>query len=236
MRDPANPLLQTARSIAPGSVALDIGAGNGLLARIISRVDPSITVDGVEPSESGAAEARQEYRLFHNGYAEEFLAAQSDQRYDYVILNDVIEHVVDPVAFLGALREAAGASSRFLVSTPNVAYVGMRLHLMSGRFDYVDSGILERTHLRFFTLPTLLEVFRQSGFHPRRSTFLQRRIRETEFAPHSSRSKALSVARWGRDPVASTYQFLFLLEQTPGETEELVVGRHDTLGRMVVRP
>ena len=236
LADPANPLLQTARNIPSGAVVLDIGAGNGLLGRIVRALDPSITIDGVEPSEAGASQAAEQYRTFHNGYAEDFLREHPDLRYDVVVLNDVIEHLADPVAFLRGLREAVGPTASFLLSTPNVAYLGMRLHLLSGRFDYVDSGILERTHLRFFSRRTLLEVFRQSGLHARRAVYLQRRVRETEFAGGASRVSAFLLPWVGRDPMAFTYQFLFLLEQRPVRTEEAFTGRRDRFLRMVLKP
>jgi 2-polyprenyl-3-methyl-5-hydroxy-6-metoxy-1,4-benzoquinol methylase len=236
LADSANPLLQTARNIPTGAVVLDIGAGNGLLGRIVQALDPSVTIDGVEPSEAGASQAGEHYRTFHTGYAEDFLREHPDHHYDVIVLNDVIEHLPDPVAFLRELREVVGPTARFLLSTPNVAYVGMRLHLLAGRFDYVDSGILERTHLRFFSRRTLLEVFRQSGLHARRAVYLQRRVRETEFAGGAGRISAFLLPWVARDPMAFTYQFLFLLEQRPVQTEEVFTGRRDRFLRMVLKP
>lgn len=66
---------------------------------------------------------------------------------------DVIEHFAYPDEVLAALVARAKPGARFLLSTPNVAHLSVRLNLLQGRFDYVDSGILESTHLRFFTLP-----------------------------------------------------------------------------------
>lgn len=235
-RDPANPLHQTALRIPPRSLVLDVGAGNGLLGRVVQRLNDTVVIDGVEPNDAGSAIARRHYRSFHAGYAEEFLRLHPERRYDYFVLNDVIEHLVDPVALLRDLRVAGGPECRLLISTPNVAYMGMRLHLLEGQFEYVDSGILERTHLRFFTLPTALQVFQQAGFHAAQVVLMQRPIRETEFRRHSRRRNVLSVARIRRDRTAHAYQFLFLLEQRPSRMTTVAVGRKDNLLRLLVKP
>ena len=103
---------------------LDFGAGNGLLARVIRKLNASVVIDDVEPNEAGSGIASGHYRSFHEGYADEFLRLHPEHRYDYIVLNDVIGHPVDPVELLQNLREAAGTKCRLLVSMPYVAYVG----------------------------------------------------------------------------------------------------------------
>lgn len=80
---------------------------------------------------------------------------------DIVILADVIEHTTDPSRLLSIARDALSADGRLLVSVPNVANVVIRLGLLFGRFDYTDKGILDRTHLRFFTRRSFLRQVRE---------------------------------------------------------------------------
>ncbi len=99
---------------------------------------------------------------------------------DAVLLGNVIEHVVDPVAVLQAaarcLDRSASADPVVVVSVPNVAHADVRLALASGRWIYRDTGILDRTHLHFFTAERLAAVAAQAGLDvvERRSTRVPR--------------------------------------------------------------
>lgn len=87
---------------------------------------------------------------------------------DAVLLGNVIEHVADPVAVLGdaarCLDRGVGGDPIVVVSVPNVAHADVRLALASGRWTYRDTGILDRTHLHFFTADRLAAVADAAGF------------------------------------------------------------------------
>jgi 2-polyprenyl-3-methyl-5-hydroxy-6-metoxy-1,4-benzoquinol methylase len=83
--------------------------------------------------------------------------------FDAVLAGDVLEHLVDPVATLRACREVLVPGGYVVVSLPNIAHVDVALSLVAGRFPYRDEGLLDRTHLRFFTRDTIGELFDQSG-------------------------------------------------------------------------
>jgi 2-polyprenyl-3-methyl-5-hydroxy-6-metoxy-1,4-benzoquinol methylase len=87
-----------------------------------------------------------------------------DGPYDLLLFGDTLEHVPDPVAVLPALATTLRPGATLVVSTPNVANWAIRLGLLLGRFRYTDRGILDRTHLRFYTRRTLVEMTEQSGF------------------------------------------------------------------------
>jgi SAM-dependent methyltransferase len=83
--------------------------------------------------------------------------------FEAIIYGDVLEHLSDPTAVLRALDQFLAPGGAVIVSVPNVAHLWVRLSLLVGRFDYADRGILDRTHLRFFTRRTLLELLRSAG-------------------------------------------------------------------------
>jgi hypothetical protein len=83
--------------------------------------------------------------------------------YDAVVLGDILEHLPDPLAILQELVKFQPSGCLFLISVPNVANIWIRLNLLLGRFDYLDRGILDRTHLRFFTRKTLVSMVQQAG-------------------------------------------------------------------------
>jgi 2-polyprenyl-3-methyl-5-hydroxy-6-metoxy-1,4-benzoquinol methylase len=233
LADEASPLNRIASLIPDGSRVLDVGAGNGLLAQVLHASRRDIVIDGVEPSPHAAALAAPHYRRFHTGFVEELLAT-STEPYDFVVLADVIEHVADPLAFLRQLIDELRRETRFVIDTPNVAFGTVRLALLNGQFAYVDSGLLERTHLRFFTLTTLEQLVAALGLHIEKLYLLQRHLFETEIPVAHFATDTRVMMRLLRDELASTYQFLFVLGPDEVETERRAFGRRLT-GREYVR-
>ena len=75
----------------------------------------------------------------------------------------MLEHTPDPVAVLKQLREAATDDATFIISVPNVAHLAVRLMLLFGKFPKMERGILDRTHLQFFTKDTALDMLQGGG-------------------------------------------------------------------------
>lgn len=84
--------------------------------------------------------------------------------FDCIILADVLEHLEDPLSTLRRLRGYLSPKGIVVASIPNVRYYGVINMLVEGRWKYEDSGILDRTHLRFFTRKEMESLFRDAGF------------------------------------------------------------------------
>lgn len=142
------------------SKVLDVGTASGTLARMCQ--NRSLRLFGIEPNPSWAQMAAPLYEEFWvttiNDVGDELLSG-----YDAVVLGDILEHLHDPQAVLQTLVEAQPSGSLFIVSVPNIANFWIRLNLLLGRFDYTDRGILDRTHLRFFTRKTLVAMVKAAG-------------------------------------------------------------------------
>jgi 2-polyprenyl-3-methyl-5-hydroxy-6-metoxy-1,4-benzoquinol methylase len=223
LADEASPLLRIAKLIPDGSSVLDIGAGNGLLARLLHETHHNIAVDGIEPNRHAATLAAPYYRRFHVGLVEDLVEPLAE-RYDFIVLADVVEHVADPFAFLGRLTDGLPTETRIIIDTPNVAFGAVRLALLKGRFDYVDSGLLERTHLRFFTLATLEQLVAALGLNIEKLYLLQRSLLKTEIPAGDLLLDPTVVLRLLWDDLASTYQFLVVLTREAVVTERKVFG------------
>ena len=78
--------------------------------------------------------------------------------YEVLLFGDTLEHLPDPAAVLRRLRTRLAPGGHLVLSIPNVANWAMRLGLLAGHFDYTDRGILDRTHLRFYTRRTLIQM------------------------------------------------------------------------------
>jgi 2-polyprenyl-3-methyl-5-hydroxy-6-metoxy-1,4-benzoquinol methylase len=148
-----------------GARVLDVGCASGYLAEPLRRAADAAYVDGVELNASDAAVARRVCREVVEGSAEEPATyARLRGPYDAVIFGDVLEHLRDPAAALAGVRPLLAPGGVVISSIPNVAHYSIRAQLFKGSFDYADSGILDRTHLRFFTRDSLVQLFEQGGY------------------------------------------------------------------------
>lgn len=138
---------------------LDVGAAQGLLGRLL--VGSGLAIDAVEPRPAWADAARPYYRTVYTGTIE--AVALPARTYRTIVCGDVLEHTVDPVGVLRRLRHLATGDALFIVSLPNVAHLAVRLLLLVGRFPRMERGILDRTHLHFFTRDTAEELLRAAG-------------------------------------------------------------------------
>jgi 2-polyprenyl-3-methyl-5-hydroxy-6-metoxy-1,4-benzoquinol methylase len=213
LAEPSNPLHCIAEIIAPESTVLDIGAGNGLLADVIAGFNKKIAVDGIEPDPSGATIARPKYRNFYHGYADALLKEIGDGGYDYLVLADVIEHVVNPELFLSSLLAAAGDDVTIIASVPNCAFGSVRLSLLDGQFPYSNSGLLEQTHLRFFTIDTIRLLASNLGIFMQRVIKLERNLLKTELRPRLHLRDLFTFLRICSDPAASVYQYIIVFSR-----------------------
>ena len=142
------------------SRVLDVGTASGTLARMCG--DHSLRLFGVEPNPEWARLAAPLYEKIFVGSIQE---AQHDflAGYDMVVLGDVLEHVAMPEVVLKKLVDLQSPGSTFIISVPNIANAWIRLNLLIGNFDYTERGILDRTHLRFFTRKSLCAMLEQTG-------------------------------------------------------------------------
>ncbi len=132
-------------------VVLDVGCANGFLRHFLPA--PYFYLIGVERDTECVAQARQNYDEVYQADLTTELILSLSRKPQAVVLADVLEHVAEPASVLThLLRSHVLPGTRVIISLPNVAHLSVRISLLLGRFDYSDRGILDRTHLRFFTL------------------------------------------------------------------------------------
>jgi glycosyltransferase involved in cell wall biosynthesis/precorrin-6B methylase 2 len=139
---------------------LEIGTATGCLTSEVAKLGCSVT--GVEQDPEMAELARQYCRKMLVGNVETMDLSELG-RYDAVIFGDVLEHLRNPRAVLERLSRLLKPGGKILISLPNVANIWVRLNLLLGRFNYSRVGILDETHLRFFTLKTAKQLAADSG-------------------------------------------------------------------------
>jgi 2-polyprenyl-3-methyl-5-hydroxy-6-metoxy-1,4-benzoquinol methylase len=138
---------------------LDVGCANGYIAEYLRAAGRGCFVVGIERDDAAVAEATRHCdRLVVGDVEDEVVWKAVGDQFDVVIFGDILEHLRDPLSVLHRARERLTPGGMVLVSLPNIAHARVRWDLLRGRFDYADWGILDRTHLRFFTLRTGREL------------------------------------------------------------------------------
>ncbi|HEX3376012.1 MAG TPA: class I SAM-dependent methyltransferase [Candidatus Acidoferrales bacterium] len=137
---------------------LDAGTASGYLGKVW-RGDGHY-VAGIEFDAATGEKARQYYNVFEVANLENY-AFPARREFDYIVFADVLEHLRDPAAVLRRCIPCLKDSGKVIISVPNIANWIIRLSLLFGKFDYMDRGILDRTHLRFFTSRSLKQLMKE---------------------------------------------------------------------------
>lgn len=166
------PLKLTARSshdcarrmAGTGNIVLDVGCGNGYFAAELARNGNRVTgIDRLSLPELQDAFTQYLQSDLEAGLTR--VAPQLQARsFDRILLLDVLEHLQEPGRVLSECRPLLKSGGAVIVSLPNVANIAIRLQLLFGRFEYAERGILDRTHLRFFTRSTARQLLRNNGY------------------------------------------------------------------------
>jgi SAM-dependent methyltransferase len=143
---------------------LDVGCAVGALGCYLSQANRCV-VDGIEANIEAAEIARPYYRQIFtlDLESDELKGVLVDKHYDVIVCADILEHLRDPGALLMTLTPLLAPGGRFLISTPNVGHLGVIMELLDGDFRYRKEGILDATHLRFFTRQSLLRMLDEHG-------------------------------------------------------------------------
>lgn len=132
---------------------LDVGCGAGDNARLLRRMVRSAALYGITASPSEAALASEHMHTCWVADLEvDSLEFLGDLRFDCLILSHVLEHLVNPARALERLLRYVTPGGEVLIAVPNVLHWRCRARLATGHFNYEDAGVLDRTHLRFFTV------------------------------------------------------------------------------------
>lgn len=153
--------------IKPNTKILEFGPANGRLTKHLT-LEKNCIVDIVEIDENAGQVAEQYARhsiIGEEGDIEKYhwLEFYKNERYDYVIFADVLEHLYNPQMVLAKCTALLENNGSLLLSVPNIAHNSIILNLLNGEFKYTPLGLLDDTHIRFFTYKSLKELINNIG-------------------------------------------------------------------------
>lgn len=143
---------------------LDVGCGAGGFGATLKNRQ-TVEVHGVELVAEAAQIAKKHLDHVRNKTIEDALPDLPESYYDCIVAADVFEHLIDPWAVLSTLKNKLAPGGKIIASIPNIQNWEVISDLMQGRWDYHNEGILDRTHLRFFTRKSVEELFWRAGLH-----------------------------------------------------------------------
>jgi SAM-dependent methyltransferase len=147
-----------------GLRVLELGCGSGVTGARLKALGRAAHVTGVEYVEEAAQEARAVLDTVYHADLATFVLPEEAGTFDLLLCPDVIEHLVSPETILRRMVGRVRPGGWVLTSTPNVRYWRIVYDLaVRGRWDYADAGILDRTHVRFFTKHSILGLHRDLG-------------------------------------------------------------------------
>lgn len=154
-----------ARLTRDSAAVLDVGCAVGYIGEFLRRSSPKRWLAGIEIDPGAAEKARPHYdQVIVGSIDDPAVWNQLRRSVDAMIFGDVLEHTADPVMVLTMARPKLADDGVIVVSIPNIGYFKVRLRLLRGKFEYEDWGIMDRTHLRFFTLKTAQQMLGEAGF------------------------------------------------------------------------
>jgi GT2 family glycosyltransferase/SAM-dependent methyltransferase len=197
-------------SLVPaGSRVLEFGCATGYMSEVL-RLRIGCEVTGIEVDENAAALARQRADRVFVGDAEtlDYSALLGADQFDVVLFADVLEHLRDPSAVLRRIRPFVASNGVIVASIPNIAHGSVRVALLGGDFRYTSKGLLDDSHLRFFTRDSIIALFEDAGYVI--VDWLHKHIPIDQTEVESS-DPALAQSLKGpleADPDATIYQFV----------------------------
>ena len=164
--DPSNKNAWFGRLIGRNRRVLEVGCATGYVGEYLVK-QRSCSAIGVEivPEAAAKARSRECYDDVIAGDIQDPLVIDRlrGEPFDFILFGDVLEHLVEPVAALRSVVTLLAANGRILICVPNIVHWSMRLRILLGKFEYTQTGILDRTHLRFYTPESAREMVRQAG-------------------------------------------------------------------------
>lgn len=151
---------QIARLVQPGSRVLDLGCSQGFMAMLLRDNNVHITGIDLVPPQDITGRLDRYYQWDINNLE----TLQLEREFDYIILADVVEHLVNGKEVLMRVRRYLRPDGRLIVSTGNVAVWFYRLSLFLGRFQYGPRGILDETHVKLYTVHTFRHLVTNCGY------------------------------------------------------------------------
>lgn len=145
-------------------LALDVGCSGGNFGKLLKDTR-KCQVHGIEPDSSSVEEAKNKIDSVYHGIFDKKFIEKVPQKFDCIFFNDVLEHLSDPEDALRLASVILRPRGYIVASIPNIRWYPVILGLLRYKdFKYTDAGVMDKTHLKFFTEKSMIRLFETSGY------------------------------------------------------------------------
>lgn len=141
---------------------LEIGCDMGATLLAIKNRKPQAEIYGVELNEKAAGIASKFAEVYVGDIEKDF--PYKHVKFDYILFGDVLEHLHDPERMLGICRQYLRYDGKIIANIPNLMHISVVADLLKGHFSYQDTGLLDKSHIHFFTYHEIVKMFGTCGF------------------------------------------------------------------------
>ena len=198
-----------ARLVGSDVRVLELGCAVGAMTETLSQEGCSVVAVERDPAAAAVALAFAERVIVADLDGDDYVNELGEDTFDVVVAADVLEHLQRPVAVLRDTTSRLRQNGVVVISLPNVAHAAVRLALLGGAFPYGQYGLLDRTHIHFYTLESALELIESAGLWV---TELERVVVPVSEAlvPIDLAALPTGIEQWAIvQPEATTFQFVF---------------------------
>lgn len=208
------------------SRVLEFGPANGRLTKYLhTQKKCSVTI--VEINEEDGAEAAkyadESYLGKRDGDIENYIWKETEKKFDYIILADVLEHLKNPGEVLTNCSEVLKDDGKILVSIPNIAHNSILIDLYNDNFNYDETGLLDRTHIHFFTHTSFLKMLKGINLFVYKTEPIYSRVGNNEIANTYFDIPTETNCALRKRNTGSIYQYVFMLGKEENKKDEAVV-------------
>ena len=143
---------------------LDVGCGYALLSKQLKRAYPKLNFYGIEHAKEASQSSQKILKLLRCDIEDISYIRQQlkTKKFDIIIFSDVLEHLYDPVGVIKSYQSLLKKDGTIVVSVPNIANIFSRIALLFGYFNYSETGVMDKTHIRFFNRKNLKQLAKES--------------------------------------------------------------------------
>lgn len=195
--------------VGSGKRVLDVGTATGYVAQALVQQGCAVTGIELDPEAAKKAEEHCERVIVGDVEGLDLRKELGEETFDVILFGDVLEHLRNPLQVLSKVRPFLSSEGYVVASIPNIAHGSVRLALLQGEFRYRPLGLLDDTHLRFFTRENIEEMFAEAGYVIAGMERTRQDIFHTEVKVDRERVTQEMLETIRKDPEAETYQFVF---------------------------
>lgn len=208
------------------SKVLEFGPANGRLTKYLhTQKKCSVTI--VEINEEDGAEAAKYADEFYlgkqDGNIENYIWKGTEKKFDFIILADVLEHLRNPGEVLRNCSEVLKNDGKILASIPNIAHNSILIDLYNDNFNYDETGLLDKTHVHFFTHTSFLKMLKNIELFVYKTEPIYSRVGNNEIANTYFDIPTETNCALRKRNTGSIYQYVFMLGKDENKKDETIV-------------